>query len=247
MITEQRHMLIMDELKKIGIVKVSDLVEKLNTSESTIRRDLSYLESLNYIKRVHGGAVLTKNKNIEQSYNDKKSQNLFEKDTIAKYAASLIENGDSIYIDSGTTTYEMIKYINNENIVVVTNGLSHVDALIERNINCYILGGKIKNKTKAVVGYEALNYLQKYRFDKCFIGTNGIHINQGFTTPDPEEASIKEKAIEFSKEAFVITDESKFGEVSFVKFADIDRATIITNNHDEIDIYSQKTLVKVVR
>ena len=247
MITEERHQRLVSELKQKGSVRVADLVEKFNLSESTIRRDLDHLEELNYLKRVHGGAVSVQNKFIEKSYHDKSSEFVTEKDLIAKYAASLVEDGDSIYLDSGTTTYEMIKYLKDKDIVVVTNGLSHVESLINQNISCFVLGGKVKPKTKAVVGYEAISTLGRYRFDKCFMGSNGVHYLHGFTTPDPEEAMIKENAIKAANDVFVLVDETKFGEVSFTRFAKIDEATIVTNRQEDLNQYQDKTLVKVVR
>lgn len=247
MITEERHRLIISEIKQKGSVKVAELVERFNISESTIRRDLVQLEMLNYLKRVHGGAVSVQNKFVEKSYEDKRCQNNDEKILIAKYAASLVEDGDSIYIDSGTTTFQMIKYLNRRNIMVVTNGLSNVEALIENDIPCFVLGGKVKQSTKAVVGYEAISTLNRYRFDKCFMGTNGIHSVHGFTTPDPEEAMIKENAIKSSNDVYILADGSKFGEVSFTRFAELNEAIILTNIEDDLNRYSEKTTVKVVR
>ncbi|MGL4336622.1 MAG: DeoR/GlpR family DNA-binding transcription regulator [Turicibacter sp.] len=246
MITEQRQMLIVSELKENGLVKVTDLVEKYQASESTIRRDLIHLENLNYLKRVHGGAVSLESKVIEKSYNDKLLLNNENKKLIAKYAASLIEEGDSVYLDSGTTSYEMIRYLNQKNIMVVTNGLSHIEALIENNVSCMILGGKIKSKTKAIVGYEAIQSLNRYRFDKCFMGTNGVHHLHGFTTPDPEEAAIKENAIKASKDVYILADASKLSEVSFTRFAQIADAVIITDEQQNLEALSDKTTIKVV-
>lgn len=141
----------------------------------------------------------------------------------------------------------MIKYIDKKDIIVVTNGLNHIDSLIEKDINAYILGGKVKAKTKAVIGLDTLNSLQKFRFDKVFIGVNGIHTEYGLTTPDSEEAILKEKAISLSRDAFVLADESKFGEVNFVKITELNRVTIITNaKTEDYDIYAEKTKIKVV-
>lgn len=247
MLTEERHNIILDLLREKGVIKMIDLIEATNTSESTIRRDLTYLESINALKRIHGGATLPKGRLLEASYSEKEVQRVDEKKSIAKYAASLIEDGDSVYLDAGTSTYEMIQYIDKNNIVVVTNGLKHINSLIEKNINAYILGGRIKNTTRAVIGSDALKSLEKFRFDKCFLGINGIHIECGFTTPDSEEAMLKENAIKHSRQSFVLADESKFGEVSFVKVADLKYAVIITNSEVEhYKEYSQKTKVKVV-
>lgn len=247
MLTEERHNIILELLKETGIVKINELVEILDTSESTIRRDIIFLESINALKRIHGGATLPKRRLNEPSYSEKEIQSVEEKKSIARYAASLIEEGDSIYLDAGTSTYEMIQYIDKASIVVVTNGLNHINALVDRDINAYILGGKIKNITKAVIGSDALKSLEKFRFDKCFLGINGVHIELGFTTPDSEEAILKENAIKHSRQTFVLADESKFGEVSFVKVADLKNAVIITNTKTEnYEEYNKKTKVKVV-
>lgn len=247
MLTEERHQIILKILRNKGIVKINELVKFTNTSESTIRRDLTYLERIHEVKRIHGGAALIKGRLNEPSYKEKQVQNIDEKSKIAKYASNLVEDGDCIYLDAGTTTFEMIKYIDKENIVVVTNGLKHIDALVEKDINAYILGGKVKGRTKAVIGTDALKNLEKFRFDKSFIGTNGIHLEYGFTTPDSEEAILKENAIKLSREAYVLADESKFGEVAFVKISDLNRAVIITNSKiEDYESYVQRTRIKVV-
>lgn len=247
MLTEQRHRIILDELKKRGFVKVSDLVDILNTSESTIRRDLTYLEGVNEVRRIHGGATIPRGRFVEPSYGEKEIQNVDQKRKIAMFAVSCIDEGDCIYLDAGTSTFEMIQYIRNKDIIIVTNGLKHINSITENNINGYILGGKIKNRTCAVTGVDALENLEKFRFDKCFIGINGVHPDYGFTTPDSEEAVLKKSAIEHSRQSYVLADESKFGEVSFVKVADLNEAEIITDcKMENYDKYSQKTKVKVV-
>lgn len=247
MLTEERHKIIIEILQEKGVAKLNELVEATNTSESTIRRDLTHLESINALKRIHGGATLPKGRLLELSYGEKEIQSVDEKRVIAKYAASFIEDGDSVYLDAGTSTFEMIQFINKKNIVVVTNGLKHINALVESNINAYILGGKVKPTTKAIIGIDALKNIEKFRFDKCFLGINGIHLEYGFTTPDSEEAILKESAIKHSRQTFVLADESKFGEVSFVKVADLGKATIITNSKmEDYEVYSEKTKVKVV-
>jgi len=132
--------------------------------------------------------------------------------------------------------------------VVVTNGLMHLNLLLEREIPTYIIGGYAKQKTKAIIGRGALESLEQYRFDKCFLGVNGIHPEFGYTTPDQEEAIIKQMALKMSREAFVLADNTKFSEVSFAKIVDIHEATIITEDIDE-EIFTQfesKTSIKVV-
>ncbi|TPF98405.1 DeoR/GlpR family DNA-binding transcription regulator, partial [Clostridium perfringens] len=175
MLSEKRHEIILNLLKLKGFVSLTELLEATESSESTIRRDLSYLESINLLKRVHGGAKSLANVSKELSYNEKSSKSIHEKRAIAKYAASLIEDGDCIFVDAGTTTYELIDYLEGKDILVVSNGLSHIDTLIQKNIKCYVIGGNIKISTKAITGCDALMCLSKFRFDKCFIGANGVH------------------------------------------------------------------------
>lgn len=247
MLTEQRHKIILKELKQKEIIRVNDLVNLLHTSESTIRRDLTYLENINALKKIHGGATILKSRLIEPSYHEKQIQNIKGKRKIAKFAASCMEDGDCIYLDAGTSTFEMIQYIDKKSLIVVTNGLDHINAIIENNINGYILGGKVKNKTKAVIGSDALKSLERFRFDKCFLGINGIHLKYGFTTPDSEEAILKTNAINHSAQSYILADKSKFGEISFVKVGDLNQAFIITDcKMKNYEKYIQKTKVKVV-
>jgi DeoR family fructose operon transcriptional repressor len=244
LITE-RHRLILELLKEKENVKIYELVELTNSSESTLRRDLDQLEKQNYLKRVHGGASLLQRKREEPSMVEKLTQNLKEKSMIAKYAAKLIEDGDCVYLDAGTTTYQMIQYLEGKNIVAVTNGIDHLDALLEMDINTYIIGGNVKKVTRAMIGSNAYESIQSYRFDKCFIGTNAIHHELGYTTPDPEEAQLKAKAIALSREPFILTDHTKFGEVSFSKFADLHQAKIITNEEESIILDKYKEKVEI--
>ena len=247
MLETERHQLILDALKKKNIVKLQELVELTDSSESTIRRDLTHLEEGKFLKRVHGGAARLQGKLQELSMTEKSSKNLQAKRQIAEFAASLVEEEECIYLDAGSTIFEMIRYLPT-NIVVVTNGLTHVDELLNRKIKTYLIGGYAKPTTKAMIGRGALDSLEHYRFDKCFMGVNGIHPQFGYTTPDPEEAQIKQLAISLAREAFVLTDESKFSEIAFAKITDLHNASIITNElHFELkELFSSKTIIKVV-
>ncbi|MFC3882166.1 DeoR/GlpR family DNA-binding transcription regulator [Bacillus songklensis] len=248
MLTPERHRLILKLLKEQEIVKIQDLIDLTNSSESTIRRDLIQLEQSKFLKRVHGGAARLQGKLSEPSIVEKSAKNLQEKIEIAQFAASFIEDGDCIYLDAGTTVFQMIHYLEGKDIVVVTNGLHHLDALLEKGIKTYLVGGEIKNKTRAMIGRGALISLENYRFDKCFMGVNGIHTTYGYTTPDPEEALIKQTAIRLSREAYVLADDSKFNEISFAKVGDLHEATILTNEIDEdlLRTFETNTSIKVV-
>lgn len=250
MLTPERYQLIMDQIEKRDVVKIQELISMTNASESTIRRDLSTLEERGFLKRVHGGASKLSNSRQEPDMLEKSSKNLQDKLKIAEEAASLLEEGDCIYLDAGTTTLNMIDFIDHtKDIVVVTNGVMHIDALIRKGIPFYLLGGYVKHRTGAMIGGASLTAVSQYRFDKSFLGVNGVHIEAGFTTPDPDEALLKTKAVRQAKNAYVLADPSKFGEISFAAFAALGDAAIITTEAEELafDNYQEKTVVKVVK
>ena len=231
MFTEERHNIILRELKIKGMISVNDLVKLLNTSESTIRRDLNTLDSEGLLKKIHGGATLVGEKASRHDYkvNVRKSLNLDEKRKIAIHAASLIQDEDVIYIDAGTTTELIIEFISNTNITAVTNGIVHAKKLLEKNIKTFILGGEIKDVTEAIIGSNAVLDLKKYNFSKGFFGANGISNENGYTTPDVTEGMVKAEALRRCKKAYVLADESKLDQGSFVTFGNIEDATLITN------------------
>lgn len=231
MITNQRYEKIMNYLNEKGSGSVNDLVDITNSSTATVRRDLTHLESKGLLKRVHGGATVDQMEQ-EEDYSEKSVKNLSKKLKIAQKAAELIEDGDTIFIDAGTTTYEMMPFIRASNITVVTNSITLIDQLVRNGHNTHVLGGKVKPSTKAVVGHDVIEKLKTLSFDKCFVGVNAIDIHHGYTTPDEDEAYIKRTAVEQAIRAFVLADSSKFERSAFVKFAGVEEAVIITENEN---------------
>ncbi|KHE67548.1 DeoR/GlpR family DNA-binding transcription regulator, partial [Halobacillus sp. BBL2006] len=242
MLTPERHQVILETIKEHHTVKLKELVNHTGASESTIRRDLDQLERNGKIRRVHGGASLKSSASDEPTLIEKTTKHREEKITIARYAASLVQDGDCIFIDAGSTTYEMIPFLNADDITVVTNGLNHLELLNEYQIKTFVVGGYVKHRTRAVVGAGALTNLQQYRFDQCFMGTNGISLDSGYTTPDPEEAAVKQTTLSLSQQRYVLADHSKFDEVAFCKFGNLDEADIVTNYQGSLlKNYKEKT------
>ncbi len=229
MITEKRHELILTELSKKNFLTLQELIERTGCSASTIRRDLSKLQKIGKLKRVHGGATLNQSSLLEPNLADKRATNLKEKQGIGRLAALEIEDNECIFLDAGSTTLEMIPYIKAQNIVVVTSGLTHVEELIKYGIRTFILGGEIKARTFATVGASALETLKRYRFDKVFIGMNGIDTKYGLTTPDEQEAIIKKYAIQLGAEAYLLADHDKYDKVYFAHVPIEDEITIVTS------------------
>lgn len=247
MLSEERHAAILKRLKDKRVVTVTELVDLLDTSAATIRRDLSYLHNKGLLQKVHGGAV-----NIDNDYftfeNDMTTKNSLyraDKEAIAKEAASLITNDEFIYIDAGTTTEAMLPYITAKNCSFVTNGINIATYLSAHQSRVILLGGIVKPTTAAVIGEMTQSMLSHYNFTKGFFGANGISIKAGYSTPDPLEALVKETALKRCRTAFILADASKFEKISPVTFAPLEAATIITTEAPS-PAYRNATIIKEV-
>lgn len=231
MLTEQRHNAILQILSDKGSVTVAELKDLLNISESTARRDITQLARMGKLEKVFGGAISHEN-NIstkEPTVRQKSELNKEEKRWISAYAASLIRPSDFIYIDAGTTTEGMIDFLPDDNSVsYVTNGVAHAQKMMAAGRRVILVGGELKSSTEAVVGTDAVLMLQKYHFSRGFFGSNGVSLEEGFTTPDPNGALVKQTAIQQCRLAYVLADSSKFDVVSSVTFCPIDKAQILT-------------------
>lgn len=248
MLTTKRRKVILELLEKEDTVSLQQLMSELDASESTIRRDLSQLEEEGLLIRVHGGAKRAYSMEAEPSVQEKVLRAQTEKERIGYYAASLVEEYDIIFLDAGTTTIQLIPYLADKNVTVVTNGVQQAALLSEYNIQTILLGGMVKLGTRAVIGQSTIAQLQQYRFKKAFLGMNGVDMRFGYTTPDEEEAAIKRMAMHQSSQAYVLADNSKLTKVSFCKVADIADAALITNaTSEQLEVrFQSKTPVLVV-
>lgn len=249
MLIEERFLEIIKIVNDKKTVTVQELTELLDTSESTIRRDLTVLHKNKKLIKVHGGATA-----IDINYNTKDDDiavrqdlNREEKLVIAQYAATLIEANDFVFIDAGTTTEAMIDYITEQNAVFVTNAIGHAKKLVQKGFIVHLLGGELKLATEAVVGGETIEALQKYNFTKGFWGTNGVSIQFGFTTPDINEAMVKKKAFEKCKECYILSDATKFNQISSVTFAEFDDAIVITSSVKDSSFKKYENVMEVAR
>lgn len=247
MLTEERFSKILSIIEEKGSATVQELMLALDASESTIRRDLNAMDDNGLLTKVHGGAIAKRQKisTHDEAVMHRKTMNAEEKQAIAKYAAALIEPVDFVYMDAGTTTGMMIDYLEPCGAVFVTNAIDHAKRLADRGFRVYILGGEFKSQTEAIVGEEAIENLEKYNFTKGFFGTNGISVSKGFSTPEVKEAMIKKKSMSNCKECFVLADATKFEQISRVKFAEFDQATIITKGELKPALKKYKNIVEV--
>ncbi len=222
MFTEERRNIILDILKRKGKVTVQELVERFNVSSVTIRKDLEFLESNGSIVRTHGGAILADHSKSEWNFLKKIHQKEAEKKRIAKKIVSLIEDGDTVILDSSSTNYYVtyeLRHADFSSITVVTNNVFIAGKLIEQGIEVIVLGGVVRENSLSLVGPWALRFLEEINVDKAFLGTTGFSIEKGFMTPSIVEADVKRAMIKSASKVYVVTDSTKFHRSAFASFA----------------------------
>lgn len=217
----------MAKIVEDNYVALEDLMQLLDSSESTVRRDLGELEQEGRLHRVHGGAELFHSLQEELSNQEKSVKNSQIKQALAQKASRFVYDNDVIFIDAGTTTEFLLPFLQGKNVTVVTNSIHHATRLVDLSIKTIIIGGYVKQTTDASIGSVALEQIRQMNFDKAFLGINGVD-EAYLTTPDMEEAVIKKAVIANAKVSYILVDGTKIGQVSFVKVAAIDQVTIIT-------------------
>lgn len=239
LLKEERYTKIVDLLKDQRRVKVSELAMLFNTTGVTIRRDLRKLEQEGMLHRTYGGAVGNDKVGFEFSFREKMSRLTEEKKRIGKFASTLIEDGDTVTIESGTTCLYLTKHIKNKkNITVVTNALDIVSELHAcSGIKIILLGGVYLPETFCVTGPFLEKVIGDIYVDKVFLGTNGVSVERGLTAVDERIAQVNRLMIESAKECIVITDHSKIGKVCFASIAPVTKINklIVDNGINQED------------
>lgn len=225
--TIERRQEIIEQTNEMGRVSVDDLSEKHKVSTVTIRNDLSILDKKGLLIRSRGGALANSKIAKELSINEKQSENSEIKQKLGAVAASFINEGDSVILDSGSTTEEIAKKIVNINkLFVMTNGMNIATQLQESdNIEVLMTGGTLRKKSMSFYGRQAEDCLEKLRFDKLFLGVDGIDEESGITTHFEQEANLNRVMCNNSRKIFAVTDSSKFSRSGFhiiTPFSNID-------------------------
>lgn len=221
----ERLDLMMEFIDEQGTVDISDLTYKLQVSKPTVLRDLKELEKQNLIIRVHGGAKSKKNKgtSFEPGHSIKENEAIAEKKAIAEIAINHIHSGETILLDSGSTTLMLAYRIALlRNITVITNDIKNAVVLSENNsIDLVVIGGQRRKGVYSLDGPFAENMLKQLHVDKVFLGTDAIDFHAGLTNSNIDETNVKKKMIEIANERILLADSSKFHKVAFTKVADL--------------------------
>ncbi|HET7628486.1 MAG TPA: DeoR/GlpR family DNA-binding transcription regulator [Bacillales bacterium] len=226
MFSDERKQKIIHLLKEKQSLTVTELVDLFHVSESTIRRDLHELEKIHELKRTHGGAIAAEVSSFEPSLQEKIIHYPSEKKQIARIAVSMIEEGETVILDSGTTTAEIARQLPNIDLTIITNSLQigqEVSSLPRAKL--IFLGGELRPTTGAMVGPLTESMLCEMNADKLFLGANAVSLNRGISTPNPTEASTKKAMIASAREVILVADHSKLGKRSLTKVCDLANLT----------------------
>jgi DeoR/GlpR family transcriptional regulator of sugar metabolism len=231
-------------IKNEGVVRVNDLAERLGVTSMTIRRDLETLERDGLIERVHGGAVPTKQGLQDPFYTQKSVLHQKEKSDIATFAAGLIEDGDTVFLNSGTTTLRIFRLIHAKQVKVITNNPCFIMEDIPDDVDVICTGGIFRKQSFTLIGDTAMSTIAKVNATKAFIGLDGFDLEHGITTPVQDEAIINRLMIEHTTgKVIVVADSSKIGRVASFFVAPANKVhALITDSKISTD--SQEALIQ---
>jgi DeoR family fructose operon transcriptional repressor len=224
LIPAQRREKIQEYLAIYQIARSADLCNLLETSEATVRRDLEWLEKKGVLERTHGGAILSQRMLFEQEYHQRVQHHPEEKRRIGELAASLIEDGDIVFINSGTTATQVLHHIRRDSkITIFTNNISAILDIGEPGFHYYLTGGEFQPRSNSLAGRFALDNLGLVYANKVILGVDGISLKHGCTVPTDPEAEVVRRMIERTKgQVIIVADHSKWSVVSNFQVANID-------------------------
>jgi DeoR family fructose operon transcriptional repressor len=225
-----RHDTIRRAIEVDGWVSTADLKDRLDVSEVTIRGDLEYLEAARVLTRIRGGAVITRDGGIELSLEQTSTTNRAEKMAIGAYAASQVENGQTIIIDVGSSTTELAKALSPElvRVVVITNSLN-IALILESfpGISVIVTGGTLRPLQHSLVAPMGTLLLDQLKADAAYLGCNGVDSTRGFTNANIAEAEIKQAMVQSAERVVFLADHDKIGAVASAFVGDLSCADLL--------------------
>ncbi|MFE7278331.1 DeoR/GlpR family DNA-binding transcription regulator [Streptomyces sp. NPDC057623] len=233
MLAERRHQLILQALRSGGITSVNDLAEQLDASAATIRRDLLKLEADGLLTRVHGGAVI---EDDQPSFHEAAAARVGEKDAIATQAATMIEDGQSVILDSGTTVHRLALKLRGRRLTVITNNLAVYDELTDdENIDLMLLGGMVIRESRMLDGFMAEDNLRQVHSDWLFMGACGLRPGGQVMDTTVAEVPARRAMIAASDRVVLLADKSKFPGTGMVKICGPEDLDAVITNASEDD------------
>ena len=237
-VAEQRRSKIITELSRAKSLRVNDLSDRLGVSEVSIRRDLQILEDIGLLKRVHGGAVAIPDKKVGEALSTRWYQNLEKKESIGCAAAAMIQRGDHLIIDSGSTPLQVARHIAPEllasgNLTVITASLPiGREVGSHPGVHLILLGGVYLPTYDLVIGPQTIDNLKNLHADKMFLGTDGLTFTQGITTANVLEAEVDRAMVNASSEVIVVSDSSKIGVIGLASIMPLTQIDKLVTDSD---------------
>lgn len=237
-------------LAKKGVVSVTEISKMLGVSELTIRRDLDVLNRKGILERTHGGAVYNVCMSAEPLYSQKECLRKEEKEAIGLAATKLVEDGDALLINSGSTTLEVIRHLKGKRVRIITTNVGAIPEAIDSEMELILIGGLYRPRSNSLVGALATLSLHQVYGSKAFIGVDGVSVKYGLTTPILEEAEIAREMIERTPgPIIVVADHSKLGVVSNFITAPLDKVAVLVTDEkidNEYRLGLEKKGIKIV-
>jgi DeoR family transcriptional regulator, fructose operon transcriptional repressor len=231
---EERKLKILEFIEEHRKATVVELCQQFRVSSATIRNDLRDLETAGLLIRTHGGAMVKSKTGLEPDMSLRKVQYLEEKRRIAEAALRLVEDGDTIILDTGTTTYELARLLGEKrDLTVVTNDLP-IALLLEdfESVRVVLVGGMVRKKFHCTVAssFSGMNALSDLAVDKAFMAANGFSLEKGASTPDINHSETKKLMISIAARVILLFDSSKMGRNSFAIFAPLDKIDAVVTD-----------------
>src|SRR6516165_1989501 len=220
---DPRRQQILNLLEETGTLNVGDLADRFGVSLVTVRKDLDELGAEGLLDRTFGGAVFSHRSRFNRSFLQRALEHRQEKRAIAAAALEYIQDGDTIILDAGTTTLALAQLLKEhvKSVFVITCSVPVALELSSAGYDILLLGGIVRNKSLALLGRETLRIIERYRADKAFLGSTGFTAEMGHSTPNPDDAQIKEALIRIADETYVLVDSSKYGHNCLTSFAQL--------------------------
>ncbi len=212
-----RQQVILQLLERQSVVRVAELCERFGVSDMTVRRDLQELEQAGLIRRTYGGAVSARGRSFEPPYLVRAATHQAQKQRIGQMAASLVQDGDSVALDVGTTTLEVARALRDKhNLTVVTHSLPIAQVLANHPlVRVIVVGGVLRSGELSLIGHLAERAYREFYVDKLFLGVGGLSLKAGLTEFNLEDALVKQAMLQLAKERIVVADASKLERVAF--------------------------------
>ncbi len=238
LIPAKRRDTIFSIIQEKKIVSIGELSKQFNVTEMTIRRDLEVMEKDGLLERTHGGALISDHISLEPLYAQKSQKNKIKKEAIGRLVATLIDEDDTVFVNSGSTTLQFLRFVSKERVKIITNNAKAPSETLSEKVKVIMIGGELRRESFSLVGETAFRTVREVYGSKAVIGVDGFSLTHGLTTPVYAEAMLNNLMIKQTTGlVIVVADSSKIGKVSNFLTSEIDKVTDLVTDSDLDEMY----------